>query len=386
MRTHLTKLFLVLVACVNAMVRADAEEAPDAYELVVAAAVPVFPAPLRTFFQAHIDVMRRSAVTGGTERAGSEADRTETERHMVMLDTAAKAETPSARRAAARSFPHYLDSANEIFKRHGVIGGTLPWALHARYGALLEAFRRGNVDAIVREAGAVAHFATDACLPFNTTEARDGVDARVLQPAGRRAASTELHRTVRGRLHLGLLRWARTRLDYEVRVSPERFGELADPVEAVFAVLLDAHASIPSLLAIDVQAMSGVSVSEATRFVSNQDAYYTRVAERALPIMEQRLESAALLMANLIGTAWFQAGRTPPEQWNGAAAPGTRRLSPGLRTEKRRVGSKSSTIFHRPTCQHARRIKQANLIRFHSRRAARDAGRVPCKTCKPDEP
>ena len=119
---------------------------------------------------------------------------------------------------------------------------------------------------------------------------------------------------------------------------------------------------------------------------SNQDAYYRRVVERALPIMEQRLESAALLMANLIGTAWIQAGRPPPEQWHGASAPGMHRLSPGTGTEQRRVGSKSSTIFHRPGCQHARRIKQVNLIRFHSRKAARDAGRVPCKTCKPDEP
>ncbi len=386
MRTRPTQFFLVLFACVNAMVRADVEEAPDAYELVVAAAVPVLPAPLRTLFQARIELMRRTAVTGGTDRAGSKADGTESERHRVMLDIAADAETPSARRAAARTFPHDLDSAKGIFQRHGVIGGTLPWTLHARYGALLEAFRRGNVEAIVREAGAVAHFATDACLPFNTTVARDGVDARGHTPAGKRAASNELHRTARGRLHLGLLRWARTRLDYEVRVSPERFSELSDPVEAIFAVLLDAHASIPSLLTIDVEAMSGVSVSGATRLVSNQDAYYRRVVERALPIMEQRLESAALLMANLIGTAWSQAGRPPPERWNGAAAPGKGRLTPGLGTEQRRVGSRSSTIFHRPTCQHARRIKQANLIRFPSRQAAGDAGRVPCKTCKPDEP
>ena len=385
MRTRLIH-FLVLAVCVDAPVRADAEEAPDAYELVVAAAVPVLPAPIRTLFQAHIDVLRRSAVDGGAARAGSKADRTQAERHMVMLDTAADAETASARRAAARSFPHDLASAKGIFQRHGVIGGTLPWALHARYGALLEAFRRGDVDAIVREAGAVAHFATDACLPFNTTEAREDADARVLPPVEKQAASSELHRTARGRLHLGLLRWSRTRLDYEVRVAPQRFGELPDPVEAVFAVLLDAHASIPSLLAIDVEAMSGLSVSEATRLESNQDAYYRRVVERALPIMEQRLESAALLMANLIGTAWIQAGRPPPEQWHGASAPGMHRLSPGTGTEQRRVGSKSSTIFHRPGCQHARRIKQVNLIRFHSRKAARDAGRVPCKTCKPDEP
>ena len=128
MRPHLTKFSLVLVACVNVLVRADAEEAPDAYELVVAAAVPVLPAPLRALFEEHIDVMRRNAVAEGSGRAGSRADRTETERHMVMLDTTADAETPSARRAAARSFPHDLDSAKGIFKRHDVIGGTLPWA------------------------------------------------------------------------------------------------------------------------------------------------------------------------------------------------------------------------------------------------------------------
>jgi len=47
------------------------------------------------------------------------------------------------------------------------------------------------------------------------------------------------------------------------------------------------------------------------------------------------------------------------------------------------VASKNSNVFHRPDCSSAKRIKPANLVGYNRREAAIEAGKRPCKRCKP---
>jgi len=47
------------------------------------------------------------------------------------------------------------------------------------------------------------------------------------------------------------------------------------------------------------------------------------------------------------------------------------------------VASKNSKVFHKPDCSSARRIKPKNLVRYNSRAEAIQAGKRPCKRCKP---
>jgi len=53
------------------------------------------------------------------------------------------------------------------------------------------------------------------------------------------------------------------------------------------------------------------------------------------------------------------------------------------RTEYKYVASKNSKVFHKPSCSSAKRIKEENLVGYRSRQAAIDAGKRPCKICKP---
>ena len=48
------------------------------------------------------------------------------------------------------------------------------------------------------------------------------------------------------------------------------------------------------------------------------------------------------------------------------------------------VASKSSKVFHRATCSHAKRISEANIVRFSTAAQATQTGRRPCKTCNPE--
>ena len=57
---------------------------------------------------------------------------------------------------------------------------------------------------------------------------------------------------------------------------------------------------------------------------------------------------------------------------------------PGKKGTQRYVASrKGKNIFHLPDCRNAKRIKQENLIVFHSRQEATKNGRTPAKDCKP---
>jgi hypothetical protein len=46
-------------------------------------------------------------------------------------------------------------------------------------------------------------------------------------------------------------------------------------------------------------------------------------------------------------------------------------------------GSAKSDKYHFPSCQWARKIHAENLIRWSTPEAARVAGYVPCKVCRP---
>jgi hypothetical protein len=51
--------------------------------------------------------------------------------------------------------------------------------------------------------------------------------------------------------------------------------------------------------------------------------------------------------------------------------------------EYKYVASKNSKVFHKPECSSAKRIKPENLIGYSSRDEAINAGKRPCKRCKP---
>lgn len=47
------------------------------------------------------------------------------------------------------------------------------------------------------------------------------------------------------------------------------------------------------------------------------------------------------------------------------------------------VASKNSTVFHRPDCRWAQSISERNLVGYKTRDEAIEAGKRPCKSCKP---
>jgi len=67
---------------------------------------------------------------------------------------------------------------------------------------------------------------------------------------------------------------------------------------------------------------------------------------------------------------------TVPKKWVKPVAKSTT-------AEYKYVASKNSKVFHKPDCTWAKRISPKNLVGYNSRAQAINAGKRPCKMCKP---
>ncbi len=348
----LAAIFTSFLACNAAASPAENAECEELYGMAAATAVPILPAPLHTLFEAHFATLRRAAAPGARVASGSKMTTAEPQWHYVILDIAASAADVEGRRAAARRFPRERDKAIALYESSGVHdGGLLPWVVQDRYEAAVQAFRSGEPERIVAEAGVLLHFCVDAAMPCNTATDRPR----------------------RHRDHTELFNKLKKRLEYEVRVSPDRLSPVEGAIDATFDVLLDAHQVADELITTDAAALP-----------AEREAALEKWAARAAPILETQVETGALLAANLIAAAWAEAGK--PEPRTEALIPPLRGTAIPQAVAVLYVGSRNSTVYHHPTCSHVPRIKPENRVTFDSQEQARAAGRTPCKTCKPNAP
>ncbi len=329
------------------------DESPRAYEIVADTAIHALPTPIRGLLDARATEIRRIAskelLWVDAARNQSSSDATS---HFILLDGG---EQDRKHTGVVSRFPRSEQAARRLFAQHGVSeGGSLPWTLIRRVDELSHAFRQRDTDKVVRAAGAVVHYATDAALPFNT----------VADDANRRL------------VHDDLVRDFGDRFAYEVRVFPGRVGPGTSAIDDVFATLEAAHATVPPLQEI---VQRSVVRSKSNRGSKTSILLTQTEAGGGCAIVESRLEDAALLAANLIVRAWETAGRPAWRDDATATASSVDRGAPMANW----VGSVNSTIVHKADCPHARRIRPANRVTFISARDARQAGRSACKTCKP---
>ena len=359
-------------------------ESEDAYEVVMVAAVSSLPPPLRVYLEAHIDEVR-AGITASIEspRAPGVAGERDDQHYILLNASVSGAGRNAFTPAAPRRFPRVRSVAERLFARRGVHhGGSLPWAVMESYDAFQNALRSGNGKRAAHRAGKLLHFATDAALPFNT------IGFRIADAGNPTAAARDSARAIlpddgrRHRYHVGLIHRLRPRLEYEVRLWPQRVRPLADPIETVFDSLFEAGLAAEELLSLErlLQAERGGGGVPLA-----QDEALQQLADRAAPILETRLEAGALLSAALMSTAWVQAGK-PALAVTVSATTEPPAPLPGDNRSSRFVGSRHSTIVHHATCQHARRIKPRNRVFFKAARDARQAGRTPCKSCDPYGP
>lgn len=365
-------------------------ESPAPYEIVAVTAVNILPAPLRDDFQSHMEAIKRGALSprDGSTSSSSAPRLDRAECHYVHLDIAAVDQAdPKSRRAAARMFPRDRHAAEVCATQLGKPDvGTLPWVIEDTYKSLGKDFSERHWNHVHQRAGVLLHFVTDAALPFN---------ARTPDEAGPAGDSNDRRgRALESAVYSFIARH-RARLDYEVRVLPDRFVPLREPMDAVFGLLLDSHEKADALLAMDAEAWqsAGLPGNDENSDHAAWAACDAGLGEPGMAMLEAQLEAAALLSANLIGTAWIEAGKPQPPVSPRPEIHAEKATVPALapqaiadKTTGGFMGSMSSQIFHRASCQHVRRIKPDNAIHYATAAEALAAGRTACKTCRPDAP
>ncbi|MBI4719183.1 MAG: hypothetical protein HY763_15400 [Planctomycetes bacterium] len=378
------------------------EESPEAYEIVATAAVRILPSGLREPYHARLDALLLACRPG--ESFGSAAGAQAQRGHYVPLD--AVAEGPDARpsrRDVAGTFPRRERDAEKLLKRASLpTEAVLPWTILEQHRLLVEAFRSAPPGTILARSGELLHFVTDAALPFNTTRDPDGCSTGALRwSLGAEGTPCRGDGSLRYRIQVELVRRCARRFQEEVRLWPDRFRRVADPGEAAFDLLLESYGVLPTLDSIDASLIEELKLTDAAGFSSRREEYYERLSERLGWCLRWRLEEAALLGANLIGTAWMEAGspdldRSPPEA-AGAIGPTASEAAPAnlpatagvtagdaLAAGGGFVASTESQVFHRGDCRTVQRIKPENLVRFRTAAEARTGGRTPCKMCRPE--
>jgi hypothetical protein len=74
---------------------------------------------------------------------------------------------------------------------------------------------------------------------------------------------------------------------------------------------------------------------------------------------------------------------TNNEQNNTAPIRTRQSLAEDRQVQTQFMASKNSKVFHNSECQWVQKIKRENLVVYHSRNEAINAGRRPCQLCKP---
>ena len=373
----------------------DCDTSRAARLIVAEACVPLLPIPIRDALGKDKNRWLELAAASQPIDQGSDDSP-----HFVMLDVGSGEVRLAALRVAAAGFPRDRTRGMELMNsraRAGETGGALPWALVDAAGALTEALRASSIDcdAVAERCAWIAHLATDASMPSHTTRLRFHLNNHSRDDMSNDGSSVmpeQLAIRVAQALATAESDWMvrlDRRLSDEAKVSPVRVRRLPDPTEAVFVTLLESHASM-ELIARAVMGNEGGSdesmdpnrpPDESPKARGEQARATFETADRVAPLLEDRLESAILLTANLITTAWHNAGKPEIEKGDGKADESSGESLPPVSGGF--VGSRQSMVFHRPDCPHARRLSDVNRIRFESHAQATAAGRKPCKRCQP---
>jgi hypothetical protein len=138
------------------------------------------------------------------------------------------------------------------------------------------------------------------------------------------------------------------------------------------------------------------SISREVRLARKNNFYFKADVWKTEPVMQAvsvksmpaKVTDVVLEQVEVFIHAYLAAnpsGTRPPDA-NDIAVKLPKPAKPDAKpamAEHKYIASKNSKVFHKPDCRWAKRIKPANLVGYNSRNEAIEAGKRPCKVCKP---
>ena len=251
-----------------------------AHRHIMARAIELLPAELKTFFLRHKDEMVLRVIDPDLFRVlGWEDD----PNHFVNFGAKELGEYPF------KELPREYGAAIEKFGMATVKrNGTLPWREQEEFGNLRRAFEAFSRESYapgnaVLFAAVMSHYIQDAHQPLHASANYDG------QLTGNNG--------IHARFETALFERFQSRLT----IRPAAPTAILNPRDAAFDALLASYKQVDSILAADEAAKQGKDTYD--------DEYFERLFTKVQPMLEQRLGEAMTATAGLIMGAWEQAGR-----------------------------------------------------------------------------
>lgn len=247
-------------------------------------AVFALPAPLDLFYKKNADYISLHAVDPDKRRY---ADSTEAPHHFIDIDhygSSAFAQLPRYWAAAEKKYS--TDSLNKY--------GTLPWSVIEWEEKLTVAFKKMDVNEILRASSYLGHYVADAHVPLHT----------VSNYNGQKSEQQGIHAL-----------WE--------SAIPQTFGDqykyssckgvyLKDPEEYIWEILHRSYLLAPAVLAAEGAARS--SFGGKSIFIDTQnkkfDPNYVAAFNKALNgMVEKQMTASVSDVASFWYTAWVNAGQ-----------------------------------------------------------------------------
>ena len=268
--SFLTCLYIALFTC----------ECPEAFswgfqahERMTDAACDALPEEVRGFFSAH---RKKLAYHSNDPDRWKNDDPSERPRHYIDIDMYGQ--------YPFEELPRKYNDAIEKFGAETVTErGLAPWRIEEYSDKLSETMKSGNHEKIVQVAAALAHYVEDIHMPLHVVENYDG---QLTNQKG-----------VHGRFEIDMV----NRYASEIKLEPEKAGEIEDPLKHAFAIILDSYVYADNLLHSDLRAKSGEA--------DYGEGYLEKLFRFGGWISEKRMSDAATATASYWYTAWLRAGK-----------------------------------------------------------------------------
>ena len=229
---------------------------------------------LHLFYASHRDYLADHSIDPDLWRRN---DKSEGPRHYINLDLFGS-------EAPFRALPHDREKAEALFGKAFITrGGLVPWTIGHRYRQLVLAWRKRDVDEVLKQSATLGHYVADVHVPFHATANYDG------QLTGQKG--------IHGRFESEMV----DRSVDETALQLQNARLMKDPVEAAFGWAVDSIKLCPAVLQADADAAKIDALYGAS--------YYELFTPRARPIAMRRLEEATTDLGSLFLSAWQEAGK-----------------------------------------------------------------------------
>lgn len=253
----------------------------EAHKWVMERAIALLPPELRPFFEANrATIVERSIDPDTWRTAGFDQ---EDPNHFLDLDWEGFGKYPYA------GLPRDYAAAVAKFGRERIHEmGLLPWRTEEVHGNLRRAFEGfaqrpyAKYDIILHSA-ALAHYISDAHVPFHAVWNYDG------------------QRTQQWGIHARFETVQFERFRDRLMATPRPLAPIRNPRDFVFDRLLEGTQLVPAILKADLDAIGNRDVYD--------DAYYEAFFTANRAVLERRLGESAAAVAAMIAGAWEAAGK-----------------------------------------------------------------------------